>query len=81
MSKLFYTSDICEMVDEKLDRRAKEIVMNSRLVGDELLEAVGDYRTLQANLYSLINDLKAADEAYDAETAAWKAKREAENNV
>ena len=81
MGKLYYTDDICEMIDSKLDRLAKEILFDSSLEGEDLLAAVGNYRKLKANLYSLADDLKEADEAHDAETAALKAKREAEKNV
>lgn len=81
MGKLYYADEIGEMVDSKLDKMAKEIVMNTRLEGEDLLNAVKEFRVLQANLYSFVMDLKDADAAYEAEMAARKAKQEAEGNV
>lgn len=76
MGKYFQTNDICEIIDKKLDRLQKEILMNTRLEGEELLKEVQGYRILQANLYSLVNDLRDEDDKYDAEMAAWRAKKD-----
>ena len=80
MSKLYHSDDIFEMIDNKLNRKAKEIVSDSNLDGEELLNAVREYRVLKTSLYSLADDLKEADEEYEAEMAAWRAKQEAEKN-
>ena len=76
MGKYFQTNDICEIIDKKLDRLQKEILMNTRLEGEELLKEVQGYRILQANLYSLVNDLRDEDDKYDADMAAWRAKKD-----
>lgn len=80
MSKLYHSDDIFEMIDNKLNRKAKEIVSDISLDGEELLNAVRAYRALKTSLYSLADDLKEADEEYEAEMAAWRAKQEAEKN-
>ena len=74
MGKYFQTEDICKVIDNKLDRLQKKIMMNTKLEGEELLKEVQGYRVLQANLYSLVNDLREEDVAYDASMAAWRAK-------
>ena len=76
MGKYFQTDDICEIIDKKLDRLQKEIMMNTRLEGEELLKEVHGYRILQENLYSLVNDLRDEDDAYEADMAAWRAKKD-----
>lgn len=76
MGKYFKTEDICEVIDKKLDRLQKEILMNNQLEGEELLKEVQGYRILQANLYSLVDDLREEDDAYDASMAAWRAKKD-----
>lgn len=81
MAKLYYTEEIGEVIDKKLERMSKEIIMNTRLDGEELLNAVHDFRTMQANLYSFIHDLEDEDAAYDAKMAALKAKEEAKNGT
>lgn len=81
MGKYYKTEDICEIIDNKLERIEKEIMSDSSLNGDRLLQEVADYRLLKANLYSFVNDLRDEDDKYEAEMAAWKAKREAENGT
>ncbi len=76
MGKYFQTNDMCDIIDKKLDRLQKEILMNTRLEGEELLKEVQGYRILQANLYSLVNDLRDEDDKYDADMAAWRAKKD-----
>lgn len=76
MGKYFKTEDICEIIDKKLDRLQKGIMMNTKLEGEELLKEVQGYRILQANLYSLVNDLRDEDDKYDADMAAWRAKKD-----
>lgn len=81
MAKLYYSDEIGEEIDKKLERKAREIIMDSRLDGEELLNAVHDFRTMKKHLYSFFDDLKDVDAAYDAKMAALKAKEEAEHGT
>lgn len=81
MGKYFKTEDICEIIDNKLNRIEKEIMCDSSLTGDSLLKEIEGYRLLKANLYSLVNDLRDEDDKYDADMAAWRAKQEAKNGT
>ena len=76
MAKLYYTDEIGEIMDKKLDRKAREIVMDTNLQGEDLLKAVEEFRALKKGLYSFMDVLKEEDEAYDAKMAAYKAARE-----
>lgn len=76
MAKLYYSDEIGEEIDKKLERKAREIIMDSQLDGEELLNAVHDFRTMKKHLYSFMDDLKDVDAAYDAKMAVYSTKQE-----
>lgn len=76
MGKLYHTDEVKEALDEKLNGMVMKAVHDEDLTGGALGGAIMHIRMLQKFADEFIADLVKADEEYEAEMAAWRAKRD-----
>lgn len=81
MGNLYRTSEIETILAEKTENEIRSIVNDKDLTDGQVITAIHQIRAFQSYANTIIKDLKALDEKYDAEMAAWRAKQEAEKNA
>lgn len=81
MGNLYRTSEIEEILKNKTEDEIRSIVNDKDLTDGQVITAIHQIRAFQSYANTIIKDLKALDEKYDEEMAAWRAKQEAEKNA
>ena len=80
MGKLYHTNEVGDFLDKKLVDMITEAVNDRELTGEALSGMIEHIRLLQDFADEIIADMEKADEEYEAEMAAWRAKQEAKQD-
>ena len=80
MGKLYHTNEVKEVFDEKLNGMIMQAAQDEELKGSVLGGVIERIRLLRSFADEIIADMEKADEEYEAEMAAWRAKQEAKKD-
>ena len=78
MAKLYYTKDIRELVEKKIDEAGHIIVRDKEATGEQIDRWIREIRIFQKYAYEMLEEMEDADIQDDAEMAEWRAKKTAE---
>lgn len=79
MSKIYYTEEVADLIDRKLNEMALDVVKDESAVCETLEERVEEVRAFRKFGQMLIDEMKEEDRKEEEQIAAWREKQEAKN--
>ena len=80
MAKLYWTCEVKEIFDQKIQEVADKIINDDTIEESQVVRMVKQVRMLRAFANEVVADMEAADKAEDERREAERAKKEADGS-
>jgi len=77
MAKFYRTSDIRELVENKIDEAGKIIIRDKESTPDQINRWISEIRIFQKYCYELLEEMDEVDRLDDIEMAKWREQQKA----
>ena len=81
MAKLYWTKDIKQLVDKKVDETGSLIIHDKEITREQAFRFIDEIRIFEKYAYEMIEEMEEADRKEEEETAEWKAQKEEQENA